>query len=111
MITWEHELRLIPNRSRNRKKKQVARMFDSIAHRYDFLNHFFSLGIDVLWRKRAMRLLKEHFAEKEGEIHLMDMATGTADFALEAARSNISPIRVTRCGHLPRDAGSWTKKN
>ncbi|HBL38948.1 MAG TPA: bifunctional demethylmenaquinone methyltransferase/2-methoxy-6-polyprenyl-1,4-benzoquinol methylase UbiE [Flavobacteriales bacterium] len=77
------------------KKKQVARMFDSIAHSYDFLNHFFSLGIDVLWRKRAMRILKKHLAEKQGEIHLMDMATGTADFALEAARSNIPNIRVT----------------
>ena len=36
----------------------MARMFDNIAHSYDFLNHFFSLGIDVLWRKRAMRMLK-----------------------------------------------------
>ena len=34
------------------KKQQVERMFDNIAHKYDFLNHFFSLGIDVLWRKR-----------------------------------------------------------
>ena len=34
------------------KKAQVARMFDNIAHSYDFLNHFFSLGIDVLWRKK-----------------------------------------------------------
>ena len=37
------------------KKNQVERMFDGIAHRYDFLNHFFSLGIDVLWRKTCIR--------------------------------------------------------
>ena len=39
------------------KKAQVARMFDNIAHRYDFLNHFFSLGIDKLWRRKAIRML------------------------------------------------------
>ena len=39
------------------KKKQVERMFDNIAHKYDFLNHFFSMGIDVLWRKRCIRIL------------------------------------------------------
>lgn len=81
------------------KKEQVARMFDNIAHSYDFLNHFFSLGIDVLWRKRAMRILKAHLAKSlatgQNDIHLMDMATGTADFALEAARSGISGVRVT----------------
>ena len=41
------------------KASQVERMFDGIAHRYDFLNHFFSLGIDVLWRKRCVRLLRQ----------------------------------------------------
>ena len=41
------------------KKNQVARMFDGIAHRYDFLNHFFSLGIDVLWRKACIRMLRK----------------------------------------------------
>ena len=79
------------------KKAQVARMFDNIAHSYDFLNHFFSLGIDVLWRKKAMRMLKKHLKGQatSGEIHLMDMATGTADFALEAMRSGIANVRVT----------------
>ena len=61
------------------KKAQVARMFDNIAHSYDFLNHFFSLGIDVLWRKKAMRMLKTHLSTQQSadEVHLMDMATGT----------------------------------
>lgn len=79
------------------KKAQVARMFDNIAHSYDFLNHFFSLGIDVLWRKKAMRILKQHLRNHpvNQEKHLMDMATGTADFALEAMRSGIPNLRVT----------------
>ena len=56
-------------------------MFDNIAHRYDFLNHFFSLGIDKLWRKKAVRMLLS-----EGPSEVLDVATGTADFAIESAR-------------------------
>lgn len=83
------------------KKQQVARMFDNIAHSYDFLNHFFSLGIDVLWRKKAMRILRHHVnqfnsgANPSDDFHLMDMATGTADFALEAIKAGIPGMRVT----------------
>jgi demethylmenaquinone methyltransferase/2-methoxy-6-polyprenyl-1,4-benzoquinol methylase len=61
------------------KKEQVARMFDSISHRYDFLNHFLSLGIDKGWRKKAIRML----APSRPRI-LLDVATGTGDFALQA---------------------------
>jgi demethylmenaquinone methyltransferase/2-methoxy-6-polyprenyl-1,4-benzoquinol methylase len=62
----------------NSKKEQVAEMFDNISHRYDFLNHFLSLGIDKLWRKKAVRIL-----EKDKPKVLLDVATGTGDFALE----------------------------
>ena len=65
------------------KKAQVARMFDNIAHRYDFLNHFFSLGIDKLWRRKAIRML---LAEHPEEV--LDVATGTADFAIGTAHRN-----------------------
>ena len=71
------------------KKNQVARMFDGIAHRYDFLNHFFSLGIDVLWRKACIRILRNEQPEK-----LLDVATGTADFAIEAVRMGLD-VHVT----------------
>lgn len=71
------------------KKNQVARMFDGIAHRYDFLNHFFSLGIDVLWRKACIRMLR-----KENPRQLLDVATGTADFAIEAVRMGLD-VHVT----------------
>jgi len=66
------------------KKKQVERMFDNIAHKYDFLNHFFSLGIDVLWRKRCIRVLRKHKPHT-----IIDMATGTGDFAIEAIRMGL----------------------
>ncbi|MBX2842953.1 MAG: bifunctional demethylmenaquinone methyltransferase/2-methoxy-6-polyprenyl-1,4-benzoquinol methylase UbiE [Flammeovirgaceae bacterium] len=65
------------------KKQQVAKMFDSISGNYDFLNHFLSLGIDILWRKKAIRLL-----EKEQPKKILDVATGTGDFAIEALALN-----------------------
>lgn len=63
------------------KKEQVASMFDAIANRYDFLNHFLSLGIDIIWRKRA---IKEIASIKPQSI--LDIATGTGDLAIEAAK-------------------------
>jgi len=69
------------------KKEQVAEMFNNISARYDFLNHFLSLGIDILWRKKAIRLLKSD-APKQ----ILDVATGTGDFALEALALN--PDRI-----------------
>lgn len=64
-------------------------MFDNIAHSYDFLNHFFSLGIDILWRKKAIRILK-----KEHPKMVLDVATGTADFAMEAMRMNLNADKI-----------------
>lgn len=61
------------------KKEQVARMFDNISHRYDFLNHFLSLGIDKIWRRKAIAMLRE-----TAPMVILDVATGTADFALQA---------------------------
>jgi demethylmenaquinone methyltransferase/2-methoxy-6-polyprenyl-1,4-benzoquinol methylase len=65
------------------KKDQVARMFDNISHRYDFLNHFLSLGIDILWRKKAVELLRP-----SAPGYILDIATGTGDFAIEALSLN-----------------------
>ncbi|MDQ3393065.1 MAG: bifunctional demethylmenaquinone methyltransferase/2-methoxy-6-polyprenyl-1,4-benzoquinol methylase UbiE [Bacteroidota bacterium] len=61
------------------KKEQVASMFNNISKRYDLLNHLMSLGIDVYWRKTGIKMLK---AEKPKKI--LDIATGTGDFAIEA---------------------------
>lgn len=67
--------------SKATKKEQVAEMFNNISGTYDFLNHFLSLGIDVIWRKMAIREL-----EKEKPRYILDVATGTGDFAFEAIR-------------------------
>ena len=61
------------------KKEQVATMFNNISKTYDFLNHFLSLGIDVIWRKKAIRELVKDQPRK-----ILDVATGTGDFAFEA---------------------------
>jgi demethylmenaquinone methyltransferase / 2-methoxy-6-polyprenyl-1,4-benzoquinol methylase len=63
------------------KKQQVADMFDNISPKYDFLNHFLSLGIDIIWRKNAIKLLK-----KDHPKYILDVATGTGDFAIEALK-------------------------
>lgn len=63
------------------KKEQVASMFNNISGTYDFLNHFMSLGIDILWRKKAIRELKSIRPRV-----MLDVATGTGDFAFEAIK-------------------------
>jgi demethylmenaquinone methyltransferase/2-methoxy-6-polyprenyl-1,4-benzoquinol methylase len=73
--------------SEKSKKQQVEEMFDSISKRYDFLNHFLSLGIDKGWRRKAIAKLKPHNPQI-----ILDVATGTADLALEALTLNPSKI-------------------
>jgi len=65
----------------------VRSLFNSIAHRYDFLNHTLSSGIDIIWRRRAIQLLQP-FQPKQ----ILDVATGTADLAIEAVRLNPEQI-------------------
>lgn len=69
------------------KKEEVAEMFDNISKRYDFLNHFLSLGIDRIWRKKAIRIL----AKSQPKI-ILDIATGTGDFAIAALK--LKPTKV-----------------
>ncbi len=63
------------------KKQQVARMFNNIARRYDFLNHFLSFGIDRYWRRKAISYLK-----KKKPALILDVATGTGDLAIAATK-------------------------
>jgi len=69
------------------KKQQVRSMFNNIAHRYDFLNHFLSAGIDYRWRKKAIKLIGESNPQT-----ILDIATGTGDLAIEAAKLNPKKI-------------------
>ena len=75
------------NNSDLSKKKQVGAMFDSIAPKYDFLNHFLSLGIDRRWRKKAINKLRPYSPKK-----ILDIATGTGDLAIAALKLNPDEI-------------------
>ena len=63
------------------KKQQVSQMFDNIAPKYDFLNRLLSARMDTVWRKRMINLL-----QKDQPKVLLDVATGTADVALEMTK-------------------------
>lgn len=75
---------VVPYKDENKgKKEQVALMFNNISKRYDLLNHLLSLGIDIYWRKKAIKLLRPENPKK-----ILDIATGTGDFAIEALALN-----------------------
>ena len=82
MVKYDHDSVMPEKGSDLSKKEQVAGMFDSIAYRYDFLNRFLSAGIDIIWRKNALKELKKLDPKK-----ILDVATGTADVAIMATRS------------------------
>ncbi len=67
--------------SSDQKKKQIESMFDHIAGRYDFLNHFLSFGTDIYWRKKAVATL-----QKVQPKLILDIATGTGDLAIAAMK-------------------------
>ncbi len=69
------------------KKEKVEAMFDNIAHRYDFLNHFLSAGIDIQWRKKVRKLLAPKHPKQ-----ILDVATGTGDLAIELL--NLKPESI-----------------
>lgn len=75
------------NSSDKTKKEEVAEMFDNISGRYDFLNRFLSLGIDVSWRKKTTKRVKETQAE-----HVLDMATGTGDLAIMMVQNGVKKV-------------------
>ncbi len=81
MANYQHDAVVPFKDSAESKKKQVEKMFDSIAFRYDFLNHFLSAGIDVGWRKKAIKQLRS-LAPKA----ILDVATGTGDMAILACK-------------------------
>ena len=73
------------------EKKDVQAMFSDIAPTYDLLNRLLSFGVDRLWRKRAVASLLGDF---KGEACFLDLATGTADVALEVHRQAGSGARI-----------------
>ena len=77
MATYQHDTIVPFKNSTDSKKKQVEKMFNNIAYRYDFLNHFLSAGIDIGWRKKTIKQLKS----LDPKI-ILDVATGTGDMAI-----------------------------
>lgn len=73
----------------NKKSENVAAMFNSIAAKYDFLNHFLSLGIDKLWRRRLVKQLA-----KSNPAQVLDIATGTGDLSIQLAKYHKS-VNIT----------------
>ncbi len=74
--------------STDSKKNQVANMFNNIAKKYDFLNHFLSMGIDKLWRNKVISILKKYQPKT-----ILDIATGTGDLAITALK--LKPEKIT----------------
>lgn len=74
--------------SKKINKQNVGAMFDAIAWRYDFLNHFLTLGIDIWWRKKTIQLIS-----KKPNIVILDVATGTADLAISLVK-HLNPFQI-----------------
>src|ERR1035437_11117085 len=74
------------------KKEQVEKMFNEIAFRYDLLNQLLSFGIHKHWRRKSIRLLTSNIQHPTSNLTLLDVATGTADFAIDAVALNPNKI-------------------
>ena len=80
--------KIIPYRSSDLSKKvQVEKMFDNISKSYDLLNRIITLGVDIIWRKRVVNILK-----KEAHDTILDIATGTGDLVIALAKIETSKI-------------------
>jgi len=73
----------------NKDKEAVGPMFDSIARRYDFLNHLLSFGIDKRWRRRAIEIISDVCKNPA----ILDVATGTGDLAIAAAKADPRTVK------------------
>lgn len=89
MAKFAHDKVVPYQESELEKKQQVAEMFNSIAFRYDFLNRFLSVGIDVRWRKKAIAQLAAL-----RPAHVLDVATGTGDVAIMTWQQ-LKPEKIT----------------
>ena len=77
-----------PYNQEDGKKEQVADMFNNISKTYDLLNRFMTMGIDTIWRKKAIKSLLEIKPQL-----ILDVATGTGDFAIDAIKI-LSPKKI-----------------
>ena len=85
--------------STSREPARIAGMFDAIAWRYDRLNHLLSLGLDRVWRRRAIREL----ALEDGD-RVLDVCTGTGDLAIQATKRPVSVLGIDFAGEMLKHA-------
>ncbi|MEI6347580.1 MAG: bifunctional demethylmenaquinone methyltransferase/2-methoxy-6-polyprenyl-1,4-benzoquinol methylase UbiE [Bacteroidota bacterium] len=71
-------------------KEKIASMFDEIAQSYDRADHILSMGVDHIWRRKIRKLIQRDFPQQS--ISILDIATGTADLAIEMAKIEQSKI-------------------
>jgi demethylmenaquinone methyltransferase/2-methoxy-6-polyprenyl-1,4-benzoquinol methylase len=92
------------------KKTKIKLIFDSIAHRYDFLNHLLSFGFDKYWRRKAIKL-----TGLSSESILLDVACGTGDVAIEAEKQGVAKIIGADLSHnmlqLFKRKSNWIEGN
>jgi demethylmenaquinone methyltransferase/2-methoxy-6-polyprenyl-1,4-benzoquinol methylase len=89
MAKFAHDAVVPDAQSELQKKEQVARMFDSIAFRYDFMNRFLTAGVDISWRKKAIAELEDIHPQQ-----ILDVATGTGDLAIMSWQI-LQPKKIT----------------
>ena len=95
MTHFEHD-KIKPFSDEGSKKEQVSEMFDRIAGRYDFMNRFLSAGTDISWRRKAISQFK-----KDAPKTILDVATGTGDMAIMAAKA-LKPEKIVGIDISPK---------
>ncbi len=88
------------------KKESVRQMFNNIAGKYDFLNHFLSAGIDKIWRKKVGAIIRKHQPKS-----VLDVATGTGDLAIELSKHTDCNIIGVDIADSMLDVGRQKLKN
>ena len=79
--------KVTPYKDSRSKKEQVAEMFDNVSYKYDFLNRILTFGIDMKWRKLVVKTVS-----KNNPKQILDIATGTGDFAIMLSKLNPKKI-------------------
>ncbi|MCL2744294.1 MAG: bifunctional demethylmenaquinone methyltransferase/2-methoxy-6-polyprenyl-1,4-benzoquinol methylase UbiE [Planctomycetaceae bacterium] len=70
----------------DKSAQKIQRMFDSVAPKYDFLNHFLSLGIDRSWRRKTARFVSDSISELPDDAPILDVCCGTGDLCFTFER-------------------------
>ena len=90
-----------PADSKVREASSVKQMFSRVAPFYDFINRAMTFGLDIVWRKRLVRLLEL----SNGDVRVIDIACGSGDVAIEIAKQN--PNAKIVCSDFSGQKNIW----